>query len=118
MLGPLIELLEVIRRVIEVTVPVVAEPAHVALDRVDVLLLFFGRVGVVEAQVAAAAELLRHAEVERDRLGVANVEIAVRLGWEACDHVGNAPGRHVPRDDVADEIVPDVGNEGFGCCHR
>ena len=57
-LGPLVELLEVVGRVVEVLAPVEAEPAHVALDRVDVLLLFLRRVGVVEAQVAAAAELL------------------------------------------------------------
>jgi hypothetical protein len=40
--------------------PVEAEPAHVVLDGElrDVLGVFLGRVGVVEAQVAAAAELL------------------------------------------------------------
>jgi hypothetical protein len=38
--------------------PVEAQPAHVALDGVDVLLLLLGRIGVVEAQVAAPAELL------------------------------------------------------------
>ena len=37
--------------------PVEAEPADVFLDRLDVLLLFLDRVGVVEAQVAAPAEL-------------------------------------------------------------
>ena len=59
MLGPLVELLEIIRGVIEMRAPVEAEPAHVALDRVDIFLLFLGRVGVVEAQMAAPAELLR-----------------------------------------------------------
>ena len=57
-LGPAVELLEIIRGVVEVPAPIEAEPAHVALDRVDVFLLLPGRVGVVEAQVAAAAKLL------------------------------------------------------------
>ena len=55
---PLVELLEVVRGVVEVLAPVEAQPAHVRLDGVDVLLLLLDRVGVVEAQVAAAAELV------------------------------------------------------------
>jgi hypothetical protein len=43
--------------VIEVLAPIEAEPADVALDRVDIFLLLLGRVRVVEAQIAAAAEL-------------------------------------------------------------
>jgi hypothetical protein len=83
--GPLVELLEVVRREVEVLAPVEAQPAHVGLDGVDVLLLLLDRVGVVEAQVAAAAELLGDAEVEADRLGVPDVEVAVGLGREARD---------------------------------
>src|SRR5262249_57565121 len=89
--GPLIELLEVVARVIEVPAPVEAEPADVAHDRVDVLLAFLGRVGVVEAQIAVPVELLRHAEVEADRLGVADVEVAVGLGRKARDDLRVAP---------------------------
>ena len=40
-------------------------------------------IGVVEAQVALAAVLAREAEVEADRLGMADVQIAVGLGREA-----------------------------------
>ena len=65
--------------------PIEAEPAHVALDGVDIFLLLLGRVGVVEAQVAVAAELLGDAEIEADRLGVADMEIAVRLRRKAGD---------------------------------
>ena len=56
-LGPFVELLEIVRRMIEMLAPVEAEPVHVALDRVDELLLLLGRVGVVEAQMAAAADI-------------------------------------------------------------
>jgi len=52
----------------------------VALDRVDVFLLLLGRVGVVEAQMAAAAVFLRQAEIEADRFGVADMQIAFGSG--------------------------------------
>ena len=63
--------------------PLEAEPADVRFDRVDVLDVLLEGVGVVEAEVAGAAVLLRDAEVQADRLGVADVEVAVRLGREA-----------------------------------
>ena len=56
---------------------------HRVEDRVDVLLLFLLRVGVVEAQVADAAVVLRQAEVQADALGVADVQVAVGLGRKA-----------------------------------
>ena len=86
MLRPGVELIEIVRRVVEVLAPIEAQPAHVALDGVDVFLLFLGRIGVVEAQVAAAAELLGDAEIQADRFGVADMEVAVRLGRKAGDH--------------------------------
>ncbi len=81
-LGDLVELLEVVRGVVEV-VPLEAEPAHVRLDRLDVLHVLGRRVRVVEAEVARPTELARDPEVEADRLGVSYVEVAVRLGREA-----------------------------------
>ena len=67
--------------------PVEAEPAHVALDGVDIFLLLLGRIGIVEAQVTAAAEFLGDAEIQADRLGVADMQIAVRLRRKAGDHL-------------------------------
>jgi hypothetical protein len=64
----------------QVVAPVIAQPADVFLDGVDIFLLFLDRIGVVEAQVAAAAEFLGDAEVQPDRLGVADMQVAVRLG--------------------------------------
>ena len=57
--GPAVELIEIIRGVIQMRTPIEAEPAHVALDRVDIFLLLLRRVGVVKAQMTTAAELLR-----------------------------------------------------------
>ena len=105
-LGPAVEPLEIIRGVVEVLAPIEAEPAHVALDGVDIFLLFLGRIGVVETQIAAAAEFLRDAEIQADRLGVADMQIAVRLGRKAGDHLFDAPGIEIGLDDVADEIAP------------
>jgi hypothetical protein len=104
--GPIEQLPEVVGRVMEVLAPVEPEPADVRLDRVDVLLLLFGRVRVIEAEVTAAAELMRDAEVEADRLGVADVQVAVRLRRKAGDD-GRVPAvPHVGGHDLADEVAP------------
>src|SRR5437588_564846 len=107
---------------VEVPPPVEAQPANVALDGVDVLLVLLDRVGVVVAQVAAPAELLGNAEVERDRLGVADVQVAVRLGRKARHHRLLPPRLEVGAHDVADEILPGLAGGGclvhaFGSCH-
>src|SRR5579864_3104276 len=86
--------------------PAEAEPADVFLNRVDVLLLFPDRVGVVEAQVAAAAEVLGDPEVERDRPGVAEVKVSVRLGREARHDLRDSALPHIGGDDLTDEIAP------------
>ena len=114
---PLVEPLEIVGRMIKMLAPIEAEPAHVALDGVDIFLLFLGRVGVVEAQMAAAAEFLGDAEIEADRLGVADMQIAVRLGREAGDHRLVPPGRQIGAHDVADEILPGFADRGVGGRH-
>jgi hypothetical protein len=106
MLGPVIELLEVVGGVMEVNAPVETEPADVALDGVDILLLLLGRIGVVEPQMAAPAILLGDAEIEADRLGVTDMEIAVRFRRKARDDAVDALGGEVGLDDVADEVAP------------
>src|SRR6185436_18445690 len=77
--GEVVELLEVVRGVEQVLPPVEAEPPHVPLDRLDVFLILRLRVGVVEPEMAFTPVLLRDAEVEADRLGVADMGKAVRL---------------------------------------
>ena len=107
-LGVAVERLEVVGGV-EQAGPVEPEPLHVGLDRVDVLDVFLGRVGVVEAQVAAAAELAGDTEVQADRLGVADVQVPVRLRRKARRDAPRMTRRpDVLRDDRANEV------EGFG----
>ena len=57
-----------------------AQPAHIFLDREGVLFAFLLRVGVIEAQVAGALVILRQAEIQTDRLGMADMQIAIRFG--------------------------------------
>src|SRR3546814_12710702 len=85
--------------------PVEAQPAHVVLDRLHEFGVFLRRVGVVEAQVAQAAELGGDAEVQADRLGVADVKVAVGLGREAGADGGMLPVGKVLADDLADEVL-------------
>ena len=108
--GPVVELLEIIRRVVKMRAPIEAEPAHVALDGIDIFLLLPGRVGVVETQITVAAEFLGNTEIEADRLGVPDMEIAVRLRRESGDDRLAPAGREIGANDVADEILP-----GFSC---
>ena len=100
---------------VKVLPPIEAEPMDVMLDGVDEFLLFLGRVGVVEAQVALAAEFLGDAEVQANGLGVADVEIAVRLRRKPGDDLANAAVREIGLDDVANEVAARF--DGFGCGH-
>ena len=53
-----VELVEVVRGVERLALPLEPEPADVLLDGVDVLRLFFRGVRVVESEVAGSPELL------------------------------------------------------------
>ena len=85
--GGLVHEFKVIARVVEMLSaagrPVETEPMHGIEDRIDVLLLLLLRIGVIEAHVARAAVVAREAEVQADRLGVAEMQVAVGLGREA-----------------------------------
>ena len=92
--------------------PIEAEPAHVALDGVDIFLLFLDRIGIVETQMAAAAEFLGDAEIQADRFGVADMEIAVRLRRKPSDD-GLVPARgDIRANDVADEVLARFSTTG------
>src|SRR5262249_365412 len=82
------------------------QPFDIGHDGVDVLLLLLLRVGVVEAEVALAAALLGQPEVQADRLGVADVQVAVGLGREAgLDAVAEALAALGALDVLLDEVL-------------
>ena len=60
---------------------------YILLYGLDVLHVLLRRIRVVHAQVAQAAVFLRSAEVDDQRLAVADVQIAVRLGRETGVHL-------------------------------
>jgi hypothetical protein len=111
LLGPRVERREVVRRVVLVLPPLVPQPADVLLDRVGEMRLLLRRIGVVEAEVTDPAELLGHAEVEAEGLGVPDVEIAVGLRREAGhDPAVVLSGRDIVPDDRANEVERRFGH--------
>ncbi|MNH08227.1 hypothetical protein D3C79_676360 [compost metagenome] len=125
--GPVVQLAEIVRGIAHVAGPVEAQPLDVALDRVDVFLVFLGRVGVVESQVTDAAEFLGQAEVHADRLGVADVQVTVGLRRETGDDAAVLARVQVGLDDRPQEVRRDSGGAfgsgvgrvvGSGLAHR
>ncbi len=76
------------------------------MDGIDILLLFLLRIGIVEAQVGLAAELVREPEVDADRLGVADMQIAVGLGGKAGlhDRVAELLRAHILGDLIVEKV--------------
>ncbi len=65
----------------------------------------FSGIGVVEAEIGLAFELVGQAEVQTDCLGVSNVQVAVRFRRKARLHLaGKLIGLQILADDVADEV--------------
>ena len=94
--------------------PAADEPIHVLDDGIDILDLFLGRVGVVHAQVADAAELPGDAEVEANALGMADVQVAVGFGRETGMDLRIFFFSNMPDHDVANEIRGRAGPTGYG----
>ncbi len=115
-LGELIELLEIIGGKIKMLAPIETQPANVPLDGLDILHVLCLGVGVIETQMADAAIFLGYAEIERNRLGMADVQEAVRLRREAGDHSAIiSAGAVIFGDDFSDEIF--VFGNWCGVCH-
>ena len=80
------------------------QPLYVGRNRVDVCDVFFDGVRVVEAEIALTVVFAGDAEVQADRLGVTDMEVAVGLGRESRDDLGVAFFGDLGRDEVADKI--------------
>ena len=98
-----VQLVEIVRGMAQVA-PFIAQPTHVFFNRVGVFGLFLFGVGVVEAQVAVAAEGFRHVEVQADGLGVADMQVSVRFGGEPGHNSRTFAGAQVFFDDPPDEV--------------
>ena len=106
------QLVEIIRCEANITLPLEAQPLHVFLDGVDVFLAFFFRIGVIETQVTATAELLGHAEVQTDGFGMANMQVAIRLWRESGHYPLNFARSQIFFDDFGNKIVTTCWNVG------
>ena len=96
--------------------PVEAEPANVALDRVDVLDVLGRRVRIVEAEMTAAAPLARDPEVETDRFRVADVEVPVGLRRKSRDDASVVlAGRDILGDPLTYEVPRCARRIPFPC---
>jgi hypothetical protein len=87
--------------------PAHANPSHRTSDSIDSTYSTssFAGVRVVVAKVARTGELGGNAEIQADRLRVADMQIPVRLRRKPCRHTGAMPaGFQVIRNDGADEI--------------
>ena len=93
--------------------PAADEPVHVLGDGIHVFDVFLGRVGVVHAQVADAAEFAGDAEVQADAFGVADVQVAVRFRRKAGVNARIFLFGDVFRHDVANEIGRGGGRRIF-----
>ena len=81
--GPLVELLEIVRGIVQSVFPVEAEPLDVLDDGLNVFSVFFDRVGIVESQIVFTAIILGDAKIETECFGMANVQVTVRLRRKA-----------------------------------
>ena len=77
---------------------------NIGHDRIDILGFFFRRVGVVHADVADAAELVRDAEIQTDRFRMADVQVTIRLRRETRPNFSVLPRANILRDNVANKI--------------
>ena len=68
--------------------------------------LFFLRIGVVETEVGLSPELIRQSKIKTNGLGVADMKVAVGLGWKAGLNDGVAVGFVL--DVVGDLVVEEV----------
>lgn len=91
---------------------------HVFTDGIHVFGIFLHRIGIVEAQVAQPAVLLRQPEVDADGFGVADVQIAVRLRREpGVDFPAEAPRGVVLIDADVQKIQSDAVFRCGGSIH-
>ena len=63
--------------------PAESQPTHRVDDGINVLLFFFSGVRVIQTQVTNATKILRQTEIQADRFGVTNMQIAIGFWWES-----------------------------------
>ncbi len=78
-----VQAVKIIGSVVRFAFPFKAHPAYILLDGVNILHVFFYRIGIVEAQIALAAKILGESEIQTDGFGMTDMQVAVGFGGEA-----------------------------------
>lgn len=81
--GKFIQLVEIVGCVVNVTTPIEAEPLNRFDDGIDILLIFFFGIGVIETEVTDATVITGKTEVKADALGMTDMEVSIRFRWES-----------------------------------
>ena len=103
-----VKLFEVIRCPSHLTLPLKAQPLNVPLNSACIFLAFLFGICVVKAQIAVALIVECQTKIQANRLGMTNMQISIRLRWEACDNIGMFTTRQIGLNNIADEV-------GDGC---
>src|SRR5260370_6322429 len=110
--GPLVKLVEIIGRV-EKAIPLKAQPIHVGFDRLNVFGFLLLGIGIVKAKICVSTKFVGQTEIDADRLGMADMQIAVRLGRESGLYAAIVlVGLEVFENNVADEVRRDRRRRG------
>ena len=104
LLGVLVAALKIITAVENAAVRLSTQPFQVLQDTLHVLVTLAGGVRVVKAQVEQAAVVLGDGIVDEDRLGGADVQVAVRLRREAGMHNIDLALSEVGVDDIRQKV--------------
>ncbi len=110
--GPGVNLLEVVagiqrRRYVE------AKPAHILFDRLHILFFFFGRIRIVEPQIARAVVFDRQPEIQADAFGVPDVQVAIRLRRKPCLHTITKPAVRACSSIISSMKFSERGSSGM-----
>eukprot|EP00184_Porphyridium_aerugineum_P000940 CAMPEP_0184701886 /NCGR_PEP_ID=MMETSP0313-20130426/22028_1 /TAXON_ID=2792 /ORGANISM="Porphyridium aerugineum, Strain SAG 1380-2" /LENGTH=139 /DNA_ID=CAMNT_0027162143 /DNA_START=231 /DNA_END=651 /DNA_ORIENTATION=+ len=95
---------------------------HVALNRIDVLLIFFDGIRIVESQIGLSVEEASDSEIEQYGFRVAEMEVSVGFRWEPCHDGGVLAALEVIFDNslekLARMVVSDAGDgaESVAAC--
>ncbi len=102
--GEFVECLKIIGGMGQSFPPVETEPADVFQNRFCVGRIFLDRVGVIETHEAMPTKIAGHAEIEKNRLCMADVQITVWLRRKTGEHFFMFSRLQVRFDDFANEM--------------
>ena len=71
-----------------VGIPIEAKPCHCIQNGIDVLCIFFFRIGIVKAHVADAAVIAGQAKIQANAFGVSHMQVAIGFRWKTGTNFG------------------------------